>query len=70
MKGLKKRLSGSLCKTDERCPFGRSSPAVTSSSEGCCGNPVAVVTLTPVTEPGPPEDRGRVSDGVASLPLI
>lgn len=35
-----------------------------------CGNPVAVVTVTPVTEPGPPEDRGRVSDGVASLPLI
>lgn len=37
---------------------------------GCRGDPVAVVTATPVTEPGPPEDRGRVGAGVASLPLI
>lgn len=37
---------------------------------GCCGDPVTVVTAAPVTEPGPPEDRGGVGAGVASLPLI
>lgn len=37
---------------------------------GCYGDPVAVVTARALAEPGPPEDRGGVSGGVASLPLI